>query len=118
MASIFEAMGGYESAPVEEDQPAKPKRRRVEERTLRLTQQQWHILEALVISGSTLMPVAKTQLYELRWPDGAAEYHSRVTISSLVKRDLMRIFLPHACQITDAGRHALRIREENKPGQL
>lgn len=118
MASIFEAMGGYESAPVEETQPAK--KRRVDEYTPRLTKQQWRILEALE-DGATLSTTYHNNLLTLSW-HGVHEWHSRKTITSLVKRNLTKHDgngrEPQVYALTDAGRHALRIREQNKPGQL
>ena len=115
MASIFEAMGGYESAPVEEeDQPATPKRRRVDEYTPRLTKQQWHILEALV-NGATLIGPGRG-LCSLIWGDTQGWY-GHTTIKSLEKRGLIwRDGILY--QLTDGGKHALRIREQNKPGQI
>ena len=114
MTSIFEAMGGYESAPGEEDQPATPKRRRVDEYTPRLTTGQWHILEALVNGATLATPVGSLCL--LIWGDTQGWY-SQATAKSLEKRGLIwRDGILY--QITDGGKHALRIREQNKPGQI
>jgi len=115
MTSIFEAMGGYESAPVEEGaQPAK--KRRVDEYTLRLTQQQWRILEALG-DGAALGMYLSGSLCTLTWRDGHWDWHSRRTATSLERRSLIAaegaVYL-----LTDEGRKALRIREQNKPGQI
>ena len=119
MASRFEAMGGYESAPVEEeDQPATPKRRRVDEYTMKLTKQQWYVLEALV-DGAKLSRAAGTRLFLLTWHD-KREWHGGNTATSLVNRGLIcnSETAPQVYTLTDAGRHALRIREQNKPGQI
>lgn len=118
MASIFEAMGGYESAPVEEeDQPATPKRRRVDEYTMKLTPHQWRILEALADGAMFSARIAPaSRLCMLIWND-AMEWCGRSTPASLEKRGLIAkdgILY----QITDGGKHALRIREQNKPGQI
>lgn len=114
MTSIFEAMGGYESASVEEAQPAK--KRRVDEYTLRLTQQQWRILEALG-DGAALGVYLSGRLCTLTWRNDYWEWLSRRTATSLEKRSLIApkggVYL-----LTDAGRHALRIREQNKPGRI
>lgn len=112
MTSIFEAMGGYDAAPAGEAQPAKPKRRRVDEYTPRLTQGQWYILEALVNGATLAGPVEN--LCWLTWGDTQG-WHSGATTKSLEKRGLIAkdgILY----QLTDAGRHALRVREENRPG--
>ena len=114
MASIFEAMGGYASAPVKEDPPAKPKRRRVDEYTPRLTKRQWYILEALVNGATLVGPVEN--LCHLFWGDTSG-WHSHATAKSLEKRGLIAkdgILY----ELTDGGKHALRIREQNKPGQI
>lgn len=102
----------------DEDAPAQPaKRRRVDEYTLRLTAQQWRILEALEDGAMLSTQVAEAgRLCMLIWHD-IQEWHGRSTTTSLEKRALIAkdgILY----QLTDAGRHALKVRRQNKPGQL
>lgn len=116
--SIFEAMGGYEGAPAGEAQPAKTrKRRRVDEYTLRLTKDQWYILDALAEGAMLSTQVAKANsLCMLIWND-IQQWSHRSTPTSLEKRGLIAkdgILY----QLTDAGRRALEVRAQNKPGQL
>ena len=94
-----------------EAQPAK--KRRVDEYTMRLTAQQWRILEALA-DGATLLTVFHSSNKLLSW-NSVSEWHSSKTITSLVKRNLIDATV-FSYQLTDAGRHALRIRRENKQG--
>ena len=103
----------FSQEPSKPEQPAKRSRRRVDEPTPRLTAQQWRILEALG-DGARLVVSQYPHLYELTWPSGIVEWHSRITINSLVKRS----FLSWESTLTDAGRRALQVREQNKPGQL
>lgn len=111
--SIFEAMGGYEGTQDDAGEQATPKRRRVDEYTLRLTAQQWRVLE-LLADGARFVREGKSLLALLR-ASGIVEYYARSTAASLTKRGLITEM---EYTISDAGRHALRIREENKPGQI
>lgn len=105
-----------------EEEPAPPaKRRRVDEYTPRLTTDQWLILERLAL-GSVFSLSEYPSLIEEMSVDsfGVTEHvgwHGKRTTNSLVRRNLIERH-DGKLQLTDEGRKALRLREENKPGQL
>lgn len=109
-------LGIFRSNDEEEAQPAKTPKRRVDEYTLRLTSQQWRILEALE-EGAELTTSKYSTFSTLVW-NGIHEWHSRNTTISLTKRKLISWSEgePQPYHLTDEGRHALRIRRENKQG--
>ena len=112
MKTLMESLTEEREAEV---QPAK--KRRVDEYTMRLTQQQWRILEALEDGAMLSTEVAEAgRLCMLIWHD-IQEWHGRSTTTSLEKRALI-VKDGILYQLTDGGKHALRIREENKPGQI